>query len=138
MRAIASSDELGWTAPAAHGGRGVPLLRALLAQVVAGVAVALYAQLDIPAPVHPLLVQSVVAAAAGQALRLPLWWLPINAAFVPAAVAVRALSISPAWFLSAFAVLLILFWNTFRTRVPLYLSSVRACERLAQLLPVDA
>src|SRR3954447_6746443 len=137
MRAIASNDELTWTPPAPNGGRGVPLVRALIAQIVAGVAAALYTQLDIPAPVHPLLVQSVVAVTAGQALRLPLWWLPINAAFVPAAVAVRTLSISPVWFLAAFAVLLIFFWNTSRTRVPLYLSSARACERLAQLLPVD-
>ena len=138
MRAITSSDELTWTPPAASAGHGVPLVRALIAQILGGAAVALYTQLDIPAPVHPLLVQSVVAGAAGQALRLPVWWLPINAAIVPAALALRALSIAPAWFLAAFAVLLIFFWNTFRTRVPLYLSSARACERLAQLLPVDA
>src|SRR5689334_25351772 len=114
MRAIASSDDLNWTPTATHGGRGVPLVRAMLAQIVAGVAVVLFAQLDIPVPVHPLLLQSVVALAAGQALRLPLWWLPINAAFIPAAVALRALSSSPAWFLAALAVLMICFRNTFR------------------------
>ena len=71
MRAITSSDELTWTPPAASAGHGVPLVRALIAQILGGAAVALYTQLDIPAPVHPLLVQSVVAGAAGQALRLP-------------------------------------------------------------------
>jgi SAM-dependent methyltransferase len=138
MSAIQSNEHLMWTPRATGTRRGVPLVRALIAQVTAALAVALYVRFAPEAPVHPLVVQALVAGAAGQAMRLPLWWLPINAAFVPAAVAARSLAISPAWFLAAFAVLLIVFWNTFRTRVPLYLSSSRACERLAQLIPADA
>src|SRR4051812_50169643 len=102
MRAIASNDELTWTPPAPSGGRGVPLVRALIAQIVAGVAAALYTQLDIPAPVHPLLVQSVVAVTAGQAPRLPLWWVPINAAFFSSGVAGVVLLISPGGFFAGF------------------------------------
>lgn len=137
MAAIPSNDQLIFSPRAAVRGRGVPLVRALLAQIVAGLVVAAYMHFAGQAPLHPLLVQGLVAGVAGQALRLPLWWLPINVAFVPAAVAVQGLAISPLWFLGAFAGLLFVFWNTFRTRVPLYLSSARACDRLAQMIPVD-
>src|SRR5690242_13547326 len=121
MPAIQSNEHLMWTARATGTRRGVPLVRALIAQITAALAVALYVRFAPEAPIHPLVVQALVAGAAGQAMRLPVWWLPINAAFVPAAIAARSLAISPAWFLAAFAVLLIVFWNTFRTRVPLYL-----------------
>ena len=138
MPAMQSSEELIWAPRAAEPARGVPLVRALLAQLAAGLIVAAYMQLVSRPPVHPLLVEGIAAAVMGQALRLPYWWLPINAAFIPAAVSLRGLSISPLWFLAAFAALLIVFWSTYRTRVPLYLSSERACERLAQLIPLDA
>jgi SAM-dependent methyltransferase len=138
MPAIPSSDELVWPPYAAGAPRGVPLVRALLAQLAAGLVVVAYTQLADHAPLHPLLVEGLVAGAVGQALRLPPWWLPINAAFVPAALGLHSLAVSPAWFLAAFAVLLFVFWNTFRTRVPLYLSSARACERLAQMVPAEA
>ena len=137
MPAIPSSDELSFAPRVALRGGGVPVVRALLAQLTAGALVAGYMQFAGQAPFHPLAVQGLVAGALGQALRLPLWWLPINVAFVPAAVAAHGLAISPLWFLAAFAGLLFVFWNTFRTRVPLYLSSARACDRLAQMVPVD-
>ena len=136
MPAIQSNDEVIFSPRTPR--RGVPLARAALAQVAAGLLVVAYMNLVGQLPYHPLVVQGIVAGVAGQALRLPLWWLPINIAFVPAAAAARTLQISPLWFLAAFAGLLIVFWNTFRTRVPLYLSSARACRRLAQMLPADA
>jgi SAM-dependent methyltransferase len=138
MPAIPSSEQLVWVPGATRSARGVPLLRALLAQGVGAIAVFAYTQLGTEVPVHPLLVHGLVAGIAGQLMRLPLWWLPINTAFVPAAAALRSLAIAPAWFFAAFALLSILFWNTFRTRVPLYLSSARACERLAQMIPAGA
>jgi|KBSSwiStaDraftv2_1062776.scaffolds.fasta_scaffold659234_2 SAM-dependent methyltransferase len=136
MPAIQSSEEAVFSPRAP--GRGVPLLRAALAQTAAGLLIAGYTHFIGQPPFHPLVVQGIVAGAAGQALRLPLWWLPINITFVPAAAAAQTLHISPLWFLAAFAGLLIVFWDTFRTRVPLYLSSARACTRLAQMLPADA
>jgi hypothetical protein len=82
-----------------------------------------------------LLLHAVLAASLGQALGLAAWWLPVNALFVPAAVWMRELDIAPAWFFAAFVGLAALFWSTHRTRVPLYLTSRRSCERLASLLP---
>src|SRR5689334_22222830 len=135
MAAAQGSDALMWKPDAARASRGVPLLRAMLAQIAAALLVAGYLQLVDKPSVSPLVIQAIAAAAIGQALRLPYWWLPINAAFVPAAVAVRSLVVSPLWFLAAFGLLLVIFWNTYRTRVPLYLSSRTACARLARLLP---
>jgi SAM-dependent methyltransferase len=135
MRALASTERLSLEEAPRARAQGVPLVRACIAQAAGGVAVAAQFNFAAAPMVEPMLLQGLVAAAVGQTLRMPVWWLPINAAFVPAAVGLRSAAISPAWFLAAFAVLLILFWNTFRTRVPLYLSSACACERLAGLLP---
>ena len=116
-----------------------PALRALVAQSGAAlIAATYYATLvgehSIAWP-HPVLVHAVLAAALGQALRLPLWWLPINALFAPAAFWAQGLALNPAWFLAAFALLLGLFWTTYRTRVPLFLSNRQTCVRLSSLLP---
>jgi len=135
--AAAHSSSDGLILPAARNNvpRGVPLVRALLAQIVAALVVTAYLQIPGEPAVRPLLLQAVAAALIGQALRLPYWWLPINAVFVPAALALSGSGVAPGWFLIAFALLLVLFWNTYRTRVPLYLSSERACARLAELIP---
>jgi hypothetical protein len=138
MRAAHSSDGLIFTPVARKAPRGVPLPRALLAQVAAALLVAAYMQIPGNQLVNPILFQAIAAALLGHLLRLPYWWLPINAAFVPAALALSGAGVAPVWFLMAFAVLLVLFWNTHRTRVPLYLSSERACARLAELVPQGA
>jgi SAM-dependent methyltransferase len=138
MAAAQGSEALMWKPDAARAARGVPLLRAMLAQIAAALLLAAYLHLVDKPSLSPLAIQAIAAAAFGQALRLPCWWLPINAASVPGVVAVRSLVIAPVWFLAAFCLLLVIFWNTYRTRVPLYLSSRSACARLAQLLPSDA
>jgi SAM-dependent methyltransferase len=117
----------------------LPAVRALLAQLAAAVVAVAFAAGSARAGsigLHPILLHAVLAAGFGQALRLPLWWVPINALFVPLVFWVHKLALHPAWFLATFAVLLGVFWTTYRTRVPLYLSSRQTCERLASLLPV--
>lgn len=81
--------------------------------------------------------QGVLAALVGRMFGLPWWWAPINALFVPAALALKFLALAPGWYLAGFAILGAVYWTTFRTRVPLYLSSDEACERVAALLPAD-
>lgn len=81
--------------------------------------------------------QGIFAALVGRMFGLPWWWAPINAVFVPAALGLKFLGWNPAWYLGAFALLAAVYWTTFRTRVPLYLSSSEACERVAALLPTD-
>lgn len=63
------------------------------------------------------------------------WWLPIQLLFVPALVLMLALNISPDIFLAMFFILLAVYWSTFRTQVPLYLSSKKVWQALEKLLP---
>jgi hypothetical protein len=81
--------------------------------------------------------QGVLAALVGRMFGLPWWWAPINALFVPAALGLKFLALEPIWYLAGFGVLGSVYWTTYRTRVPLYLSSSEACERVAALLPAD-
>jgi SAM-dependent methyltransferase len=77
-----------------------------------------------------------LGAAIGAALGLPAWWLPLNFLFAPLAVWVSGLGVAPLWFFGAFVALGLLFWTTYRTRVPLFISSTEACRALRALLPV--
>jgi len=63
------------------------------------------------------------------------WWLLLQFLFAPALVAALALNIPPIFFLGAFLVMLLVFWNTFRNRVPLYLSSDKVWRALENFLP---
>jgi len=118
-----------------------PALRALLAQLGAAVIAVAYAAAGLReggTALHPILLHSVLAAALGHSMRLPVWWLPINALFLPLAFWAQRLAVHPAWFLGGFALLLAFFWTTYRTRVPLYLSSSRTCKHISALLPADS
>lgn len=64
------------------------------------------------------------------------WWLVIQLIFAPALVLMLAFKLPPTLFLGAFLVLLLVYWSTFRTQVPLYLSSNKVWHALEQLLPV--
>jgi hypothetical protein len=55
--------------------------------------------------------------------------------FAPALVATLTLKIQPNFFLTAFLIMLLVFWNTFRTQVPLYLSSDKVWCALESFLP---
>ena len=121
-----------WVAP--------PALRALLAQLGAAVIAVAYAVAGVReglTALHPILLHAILAAALGHAMRLPIWWLPINALFLPLAFWAQRLAVHPIWFLGGFSLLLAFFWSTYRTRVPLYLSSRRTCEHISALLPPD-
>lgn len=66
---------------------------------------------------------------------LALWWLGIQFAFAPAVVLTLTLHIPPSYFLGLFLLLWLVYWNTFNTQVPLYLSSAKVRQTLVQLLP---
>jgi hypothetical protein len=63
------------------------------------------------------------------------WWLYIQFLFAPALVVMLALDIPSGFFLAAFLILLVVYWSTFRTQVPLYLSSDKVWHALEELLP---
>jgi hypothetical protein len=76
-------------------------------------------------------------AAAGLSFfcKLPIWWLSIQGLFIPGLAATLTLDIPPAYFLGAFIVFGLVYWNTFQTRVPLYLSSGKVWLALEGFLP---
>lgn len=121
-----------------HGTRGpiAPLPVAALAHATAlgGVFLTPAAGIALPLWVAAA-IEGIAATAVGQLLGLPRWWMPINLLFVPSALLVTAQSLSPSWYLAGFVILTLLYWSTFSTRVPLYLSSREACRALLQLIP---
>ena len=119
----------------------MPLLRALAAQMAAGAVVfgsafALAAGTGLRPPLIALLaLQGIAAAVLGTRFGLAQWWIPIQLV-LPSALAVAWLWQGPEWiFLAAFVLLVLVFWNSARGGVPLYLSNPRTRAALAELLP---
>lgn len=115
-----------------------PALKALLAQLLGlGAAVAVSAGTS-ALPIGGwsfVFAQGAAATLAAAALRSAPWWLPIHLAFAPALLAATRLQIAPAWYLAAFAVLVLVYWSSFRTQVPLFLSNRATAEALSALIP---
>jgi SAM-dependent methyltransferase len=81
------------------------------------------------------LAQGGIAAALSRSVRQPAWWLLLHFGFFPAILLTRKFDV-PAWvFLAAFLLLVLFYWSTFRTRVPLYLSDRKAWQAVTSLLP---
>lgn len=117
-----------------------PSIIALLLQAVALAVVFLLAPSE-TIRMHPLpfaLLCGVLAAALSRAVGLARWWLLIQLLFVPALVLALALQLPPNFFLVVFLILLVVYWSTFRTQVPLYLSSNKIWNALELLLPAEA
>lgn len=120
--------------------RRYPILRALLAQgialaIVAAGVVGLVELFTVRAPWFLVLAaQSALAVLVGRRLGLAKWWLVFQAAFAPALLGLHALALPPWAYLTAFLIVLLLNWNSFRHGVPLYLTSNPAIRRLAEVL----
>lgn len=121
-----------------------PGLKALLAQVVAAL---LWLMLGVPLleragifllPLQHALCAGGMAAALGWVWKMPRWWLPINFLFVPGLVTMHGLAVAPHWPLTIFVLLLLVYWSVAGTRVPLYLSSRKAWQAVAERLPSGA
>ncbi len=88
-----------------------------------------------PSPLAFALLCGLFAASLSRLAGLARWWLPIQLLFAPAVVLVLALRIPPNFFLAAFLILLAVYWSTFRSQVPLYLSSNKVWRALEGFLP---
>lgn len=86
-------------------------------------------------PLTFALLCGLIAATFSRLVGLARWWLIIQFAFVPALVLMLTLDIPPSFFLAAFLVMLAVYWSTFKTQVPLYLSSNKVWHELEALLP---
>ncbi|MEQ1581677.1 MAG: class I SAM-dependent methyltransferase [Steroidobacteraceae bacterium] len=114
-----------------------PIFVALLLQVVAVLVVAgLVRVLSIPLePWLAAVACGVLAATLSGFAGLERWWLPIQLLFVPALWLMLNLSVPAFVYGGLFILLLLVFWSTFRTRVPLYLSSDATWRAIEDLLP---
>ena len=115
-----------------------PLRVALLSQALGAALTAGLSATVLPAlPLQPLAMaglQGFCAAVVSQLLHGPAWWLPIHLGFMPLAILSLGLGL-PSWiWLAGFVLLLLTFWRTDRSRVPLYLTNSLSADALATLL----
>jgi len=68
---------------------------------------------------------------------LAIWWLLIQLLFAPTLVLMLGAGLPPNLFLVAFLILVLVYWGTFRTQVPLYLSSDKVWHALERVLPPE-
>lgn len=114
-----------------------PSLIALALQGAAWLAVLLVAGGGNFPPLGLASLAGLLAATMSHFAGLARWWMPIQLLFAPALVITLAADIPPLFFLSGFLLLLLVYWSTFRSQVPLYLSSRKVWQTLETLLPAD-
>lgn len=115
----------------------MPTLKALLAQAFGWLAViALLSAGTLPADslLGLALFQGGLAAGAALLLKCDPWWLAIHLGFAPALVLASRLDIQPGWFLGAFLLLALVYWSSFRTQVPLYLTNRPTARALEDIV----
>lgn len=118
-----------------------PLRTALLAQAVGSFLAWTAIELAYPKlfaiPLAAAAVQGLCTALVSHKLEAPRWWTGIHLAFLPLVVAVGTLHIPPWIWLASFVTLLLLFWRTDKSQVPLYLSNRLTAEAVVELLPPE-
>lgn len=114
-----------------------PAIAALLLQVAAVMLMLLTVKVMGPheSPLLFALLCGLLAATFSFFAGLAKWWLAIQLLFAPALVLMLSAKLPPSLFLGAFLILLLVYWSTFRTQVPLYLSSNKVWRALEHLLP---
>lgn len=113
-----------------------PAAKALLAQLAGAAGALVLARNGWLTGLWPLVgAQAGLASAVAFGMGSARWWLPIHLGFLPLAVVALQLGIAPAWYLAAFVLLLLVYWTSFRTQVPLYLSNRPTAAAVAGLLP---
>jgi len=78
--------------------------------------------------------QGVAAALWSSAFRQPYWWMPIHLLFLPMAIAMLTLQLSPGLYLLIALLLALVFWGTVKGDVPLFLSSTAVADAVAAIV----
>lgn len=118
----------------------MPALKALIAQfgsVALLFIVGRNGGLPFATPLALAVLQGAIAAFFAAGLRSARWWIGIHLAFMPCVVVAAASSLPPWLYLAGFASLALVYWSSFRTQVPLFLSNKITVHRLAAWLPDD-
>lgn len=111
------------------------LLQVVAGALTVGTAYVLALRGIVLQPIVAAVVTGAFAALLSKAVGLDPWWMAIQFLFAPAAF-VGASAAVPRWLsLTLFLLLVFVYWSTFRSQVPLYLSSTRVRQALVPLLP---
>jgi SAM-dependent methyltransferase len=86
-------------------------------------------------PLLAALIQGSGAAIMSYRLKAPRWWQAIHLGFAPVVVFAHSLALPPWVWLLAFAVMVLVFWRTDKSRVPLYLTNATTAGAIGQLIP---
>lgn len=121
-----------------------PAVEALLIQIVACLLVAgllFLFRLALPSIALPLFavacLQGIAAAWLSRRRAQAAWWPWMHLVFLPLLLAGLGLRLPPPLFLAGFLLLVLLYWSTFLTQVPLYLSGAAARDTVAAALPPE-
>lgn len=116
------------------------LFKALLAQVIGWIITILALPLATP-PITNLwliaILQGAFAAGGSILLKAAPWWMCLHAVFSLLLVCALHLNLPPILWLLGFGVLLLLFWNSFSSRVPLFLTNRSTLRTLIRVLPKE-
>jgi SAM-dependent methyltransferase len=116
-----------------------PLSTAFLAQILGSFIAAALIQIGYPKLFDQTLlaaaIQGTCAAFVAHKLEAQRWWLAIHLAFMPLVAMAYGMGIDPLWYLVVFVVLILVFWRTDKSRVPLFLSNSITADALLRLLP---
>lgn len=88
-----------------------------------------------PAGWQLALAQGGIAALLSYRIHQPVWWQPLHFGFFPGILLAQQVDIAAWIYLLAFISLVSVYWSTFRTRVPLYLSDHKAWQAIVPLMP---
>lgn len=115
-------------------------LSALTAQIVGLLLVSMLGSSGALPRLEPIglaCLQGICSASIALVLGSPRWWMAIHLGFMPAAVLATEANV-PSWIYGlGFITLMAIYWTSFRTQAPLFLSSRLAVHRVASWLPVD-
>lgn len=116
------------------------IYKALRCQLLAIALVFLLGQSGVLPPVDMLALatlQGMTASFIGLLGKSDRWWLPLHLVFFPAIVLATQLNLSANLYATFFLVTFCIYWTSFRTRVPLFLSNRACVHRLAVRLETE-
>jgi hypothetical protein len=116
----------------------MPALKALIAQLGSLALLFLIGRsgnLPFSSPIALAVLQGLIAAFFSAGLRSASWWMLIHIFFMPCVVVAAGSHLPPSVYLTGFALLILVYWSSFRTQVPLFLSNKLTVHRLTAWLP---
>lgn len=88
-----------------------------------------------PALWHLAIAQGGIAGVMSHGVRQAVWWPLLHLGFPPLVLLALHADVAPSLYLAAFLLLVLFYWSSFRTQVPLYRSGHKPRQAIMTLLP---